>query len=43
MIAVHGDRYCNGSGSAARSLLIVDSVESLCHEFCKSCFAYNAR
>ena len=40
MIAVHGDRCRNGSGGAARSLLVVDSVETLCHKLCQGCFAY---
>ena len=40
MIAVHGDRCRNRSGGAARSLLVVDSVETLCHTLCQDCFAY---
>ena len=43
MVAVHGDRCCNGNGGAARSLLTVNSVEALCHKFCERRFAYNER
>ena len=40
MIAVHGDKCRNGSGSAARSVLVVDSVETLYHKLRQGCFAY---
>ena len=40
MIAVHGDKCRNRSGGAARSVLAVDSVETLYHKLCQGCFAY---
>ena len=40
MIAVHRDTRRSRSGGAARSLLVVDIVETLCHKLCQGCFAY---